>query len=87
MVLTSNQLLSLLTESNNQANQKLVNTMTYKGYTQPHAHKYIPLSHISIKVNLCFSINPIQDGLLRGCARMGGPKRPPSIKCVTYILQ
>ena len=34
--------------------------------------------------------NPIQDGLFRVCSRMGGgdgPKRPPSIKPVTHILQ
>ena len=32
--------------------------------------------------------NPTQDGLFRGCSRMGGgAKRPPSLKSVTHILQ
>ena len=33
------------------------------------------------------SLNPIQDGLFRGCSRMGGVKRPPSLKSDTRILQ
>ena len=33
-------------------------------------------------------INPIQDGLFRGCSRMGGgQKGPVSLKSVTDILQ
>ena len=35
-------------------------------------------------------LNPIQDGLFRGCLRMGeegGAKRPLSLKSVTHILQ
>ena len=33
-------------------------------------------------------INPIQDGLFRGCSRMGGGLfGPHSLKSVTYILQ
>ena len=32
-------------------------------------------------------LNPIQDGLFRGCLRMEGAKRPPSLKSVTHILQ
>ena len=34
-------------------------------------------------------LNPIQDGLFRGCSRMGGggKKAPPSLKSVTHILQ
>ena len=32
--------------------------------------------------------NPIQDGLFRGCLRVGGGKKPPSsLKTVTHILQ
>ena len=35
------------------------------------------------------SLNPIQDGLFRGCSRMrgGGRKKAPSLKSVTHILQ
>ena len=35
------------------------------------------------------ALNPIQDRLFRGCTRIGGagPKRPPSVKSVTHILQ
>ena len=35
-------------------------------------------------------VNPIQDGLFRGCSRMGRrgrQKAPPSLKSVTHILQ
>ena len=38
----------------------------------------------------CGNLNPIQDGLFRGCSRMGGgggEKWPPSLKSVTHILQ
>ena len=31
--------------------------------------------------------NPIQDGHFQGCSRMGGAKRPPSLKSVTHILK
>ena len=36
-----------------------------------------------------FVLNPIQDGLFRGCSRMGGggQKGPTSLKSVTHILQ
>ena len=34
------------------------------------------------------TLNPIQDGLCRGCSRMrGGGKKCPSLKSVTHILQ
>ena len=33
------------------------------------------------------SINPIQDGLFRGCSRIGGAFWPPSLKSTTHILQ
>ena len=35
----------------------------------------------------CSKLNPIQDGLFRGCSPMEGSKRPPSLKSVTHILQ
>ena len=40
-------------------------------------------------ISMVVIINPIQDGLFRGCSGMGrgGAKRPPSLKSVTYILQ
>ena len=33
------------------------------------------------------TINPIQDGLFRGCSQMGGPFCPPSLKSITHMLQ
>ena len=32
-------------------------------------------------------INPIQDGLFRGCSRMSGGKKLSYLKTVTHILQ
>ena len=38
-----------------------------------------------VKLNLEQNINPIQDGLFRGCSRMGGPFWAPLFKiCHTY---
>ena len=38
-----------------------------------------------VKLNLEQNINPIQDGLFRGCSRMGGPFWGPLFKiCHTY---
>ena len=34
-----------------------------------------------------YCINLIQDRHFRGCSRIGGPKRPPSLKPVTHIRQ
>ena len=61
----------MLTNTNNQLNQKIANIMTYKVYTHTHTHTnthtliqahththvYIPLFHITIKGNVYFSIN------------------------------
>ena len=63
----------MLTNTNNQLNQKIANIMTYKVYTHTHTnthtlihahthththtHVYIPLFHITIKGNVYFSIN------------------------------
>ena len=38
-------------------------------------------------VSLQDIINPIQDGLFRGCSRMGEEKGLSSLKSVTHILQ
>ena len=38
-------------------------------------------------IDECGNLNPIQDGLFRGCSRMGGPFWPPSLKSATHILQ
>ena len=58
-LLTSNELLLMLTKTNNQSKQKIKNIMTYKVYThrRTHTYVYIPFFHITIKVNVCFSIN------------------------------
>ena len=39
--LTLNELLWMLTKSNNQSNQKIVNIITYKVYTDRYTHMYI----------------------------------------------
>ena len=46
----------MLKKEDNQPNQKIGNIMTYKVYTQRRTHVYIPLFHITIKINVCFSI-------------------------------
>ena len=33
------------------------------------------------------TINPVQDGLVRDCSRIGGRKGHPSLKSATHILQ
>ena len=33
------------------------------------------------------TINPVQDGLVRDCLRIGGRKSHPSLKSATHILQ
>ena len=38
------------------------------------------------KIKYRLHINPIEDGLFRGCSRTGGV-RPPSLKSVAHILQ
>ena len=61
---------------------------------------YIFAKHIDFKGKSCIILarivlicfNPVQDGLFRGCSRMGDgggcvAKRPPSLKSVTPILQ
>ena len=40
-----------------------------------------------IVVKVKRDLTPIQDGLFRSCSRMGGAKRPPSLKSVRHILQ
>ena len=49
----------MMTKTNNQSKQKIKNIMTYKVYThrRTHTHVYIPFFHITIKLNVCFSIN------------------------------
>ena len=41
--------------------------------------------YINDDMKISYDFNPIQDGFLQGCSRMGEPKRPPLPKiCHTY---
>ena len=49
---------------------------------------FTTLTLLSFPWTICQNINPIQDGLFRGCWQMGeGQKDPPSLKPVKHILQ
>ena len=60
-LLTSNELLCILTKANNQFNEKMADTMFYKICTYIHTHThtciYTILLYITIKAKVCFSIN------------------------------
>ena len=43
------------------------------------------LNWFFITIFIKHSLNPIQDGLCRGCSRMGGDKKAPSLKSVAHI--
>ena len=65
--------------------QWLLPFMSYE-FKTPFNLKWITYFGYLLLILRFSSFNPIQDGHFRGCSRMGGAKRPPSLKSVTHII-